>query len=635
MRNFRDIRWNPTHTYGDVNLQGEQEHSRYYFEVADVERLRQMYKLYEEECNSALAHGLVLPAYDYVLKCVHTFNVLDTRGAVGVTERQALFSRMRDLTRRVSEAYLADRQRLEFPWLQEKEQPSSAPAVQSTAGSATAELSVAGQPLAEPFLFEIGTEELPAADLQSALAQLKERVPALLDELRLAHGEVRILGTPRRLVVSVADLAARQEDRTNVVKGPPASRAFDALGLPTKAGEGFAKSRGVDIHDLEMREMDGGKYAVAVIKETGRPAVAVLGEALPKLIAAIRFDKSMRWNASNVAFSRPVRWLLALFGEQVVPCAYAGLNSGNITRGLRFHAPEEFVIKRPEDYFPALAAQGIILDPVVRRQAIAAQVSRLAVAAGGVAGLDEGLLDEVNQLVEAPTALRGGFDPAHLRLPQEVLISVMKKHQRYFPVQTAEGKLLPYFITVRNGDDQHLEVVSDGNEQVIRARYADAAFFIDQDLHHPLEEYLPRLGTLMFQTKLGSMLDKSQRIERLVDGLLPVIGVDDPAAARRAAHLCKADLVTHMVIEMTSLQGIMGRYYALRSGESESVAQAIYEHYLPRYAGDEAPHSKVALVVGIADRLDTLAGLFAAGLTLRAPRILLLNAGRRSAWRWL
>ena len=625
VRHFKDIRWNPEHVYGDMNMQGEQEHSRYYFDVADVERSRQLYALYEKEADLALEKSLVLPAYDYLLKCSQTFNVLDTRGVIGVTERQALFSRMREVAHRVAEQYLEQRQRLEYPWMKDDTRSSLVGAsVRLKASQEMPTRPVLASPLADTpqeFLFELGTEELPASDLQSALAQLKERLPALLDDLRLPHtGEVIILGTPRRLVASVAGLAARQADRTLLVKGPPASRAFDAMGLPTKAAEGFARSRGIDVKALEVREVDGGKYAVAEVTESGRPAVEVLAEALPKLIAAIKFDKPMRWNSSNVYFSRPIRWILALFGGHVVPFEYAGVQSGAVTRGLRFLAPAEIEVKSTQEYFTALAAQGILLDPEVRRHSIADQVIRLAVEAGGSPKLDETLLDEVMQLVEAPTALRGGFEESHLRLPPEVLISVMKKHQRYFPVQTPEGRLLPCFIAVRNGDDQFLDIVTDGNEQVIRARYADAAFFIDQDLHHKLEDFLPRLGTLIFQTKLGSMLDKSQRIERLVEPLATAVGTQDIETLRRAAHLCKADLVTHMVVEMTSLQGLMGRYYALHSGESEAVAQAIYEHYLPRSAGDENPHSPAALVIGLADRLDSLAGLFAAGLAPTGTR---------------
>ena len=614
--NFRDIRWNGELTYGDVNLQGEQEHSRYYFEVADVERLRQMYNLYETECEAALAKGLVLPAYDYILKCSHTFNVLDARGAVGVTERQALFGRMRELSRHVADAYLEQRQHLEFPWLKEEDKTimsGAASARAFTSSDITRPVVLATSDL----LFEIGIEELPAADLQAALDQLKERAVPLLDELRLEHGEVRILGTPRRLVLVVKDLVATQPDRTSLVKGPPANRAFDAMGLPTKAAEGFAKSRGINVKALQVREIDGGSYAVAEIQENGRQTVDVLVDALPKLIAGLHFDRPMRWNASNVAFSRPIRWLLALFGGRVVPFDYAGLSSGRKTRGLRFITPAEVEISQLQDYFIFLAGQGILVDPAERRRVISEQVTGLMAEAGGTPKIDEILLDEVYHLVEAPTALRGQFDETYLRLPPEVLISVMKKHQRYFPVQAPSGRLMPNFIAVRNGDRQHLDTVTDGNEQVIRARYADAAFFIDQDLKHgKLDDLLPRLGTLMFQTKLGSMLDKSQRIARLVEPLLPLLQAeeDEAVVARRAAVLCKADLVSHMVIEMTSLQGIMGRYYALHAGESEAVAQAIFEHYQPRSPSDAVPSAKPGLLLGLADRLDTLAGLFAAGL---------------------
>ena len=610
VRTFRDIQWSRQRKYGEVNLQGEQEHSKYYFEVADVERLRQMYDLFEQEAEAALAQGLVLPAHDYVLKCSHTFNVLDTRGAVGVTERQALFSRMRDLARKVAEAYVEQRKELGYPWMEE-----SASAVEPAAQKPDVKnIPVPRGP--QDFLLEVGTEELPVADLKSAISQLEERLPVLLEELRLEHGEIQVLGTPRRLVVSVQALASNQEDRTVVVKGPPEARAFDTDGKATKAAQGFARSKGLNVEDLEVREIDGGRYVAAVIHEPGRSALEVLSETLADLVAGIKFERSMRWNASQVNFSRPIRWLLALFGEQVVPFTYAGLQSGRTTRGLRFHKPEELAIASPDAYFEAMAEQKIILDPQERKDTVASQVKALMAEVDADQTLEETLLDEVTQLVERPTALLGQFEPKHLRLPDAVLISVMKKHQRYFPVKSKEGKLMPYFVTVRNGDDAHLDVVADGNEQVIRARFADAAFFIREDLELELEDFVPRLEPLVFQFKLGSMLDKTVRIEKLVGQLTPFFALDkaEADAARRAAHLCKADLASQMVVEMTSLQGVVGQYYALRSGESEPVAKAIFEHYLPRFAGDGVPVSKAGLLVGLADRLDSLTGLFAAGL---------------------
>lgn len=604
---FREMRWNKEHTYGDINYQGEIEHSKYYFEVADVDRQRQLYKIYEQEAEEALKNGLVLPAHDYILKISHTFNILDTRGAVGVTERQVLFSRMRDLAHRTAEAYVAQRQEQEFPWLKE-----DSPTAQI--GKTASKPALLTGPT--PFLFEIGTEELPAADFESAIHQLRERVPTMLDDLRLTHGKVTILGTPRRLVVIVEDLAERQQDHTTVVKGPPANRAFDAAGAPTRAGEGFAQSKGQNIKDLEIREIDGGQYVVALVKEESRSTYDVLLETLPGLVTGIKFDKSMRWNNTNIAFSRPVRWLLALLGSTPIPFEYAGMTASNTTRGLRFYEPATITISSILVYTSALEKQGIILDPDLRKKTIREQVKKLIVEVGGTDKVEETLLDEVTQLVEAPTALRGNFDQDYLKLPPEVLISVMKKHQRYFPVQSPEGKLLPYFIAVRNGDSIGLDVVTDGNEQVIRARFADASFFINEDLKSKLEDELGRLSTLTFQQKLGSMLDKSKRIEAMMPALSHYFNLSDAEmkTALRAAKLCKADLVTHMVIEMTSLQGIMGRYYARYSGETEEVAQSIYDHYLPRFTGDALPSNKVGLIIGLADRLDSLAGLFAAGL---------------------
>jgi len=633
---FKDIRWNKDLTYGDVNLLAEQEHSRYYFDMADVDRTRQMYELFEKEALACLEDGMVLPALDYILKCSHTFNILDARGVIGVTERQAFFGRMRELSRRVSETYLEQRQRMEYPWLDDAMAGSGVDAPATTSNTGLSDQDEGLPMVAAPFLLEIGTEELPVGDLESALEQLRSRMPELMSELRLAHGEVSIMGTPRRLSVYVKELVPFQPDQESEFRGPPADRAFGPGGEPTKAAEGFARSKGVAVDDLLVREMDGGRYVVAVVQEVGRPAVEVLADALPGLIAGLKFDRPMRWNHSNVFFSRPLRWLLALFGEQVVPFEYAGVVSDRLTRGLRFHEPESVHIQNIEEYFRFLSSQGILLDFDERQTAILNQVESLAEEMGGSIALpgkvDSELLAEVTNLVETPTALRGTFPEEYLELPDEVLISVMKKHQRYFPVYASSerasqpGKkekreLLPYFIAVRNGAplngvDQDMDLVVEGNEHVIQARFSDASFFVRHDREQPLENYLPRLGTLIFQTRLGSMLDKSRRLVKLVEVLAPMVGLsgEQTTTTRRAAELCKADLVTQMVIEMTSLQGIMGRYYALDSGESPEVADAIAGHYLPRFAGDEVPPTKIALVVGLADRVDSLAGLFSAGL---------------------
>ncbi len=606
-----DLRWDGRRSWGDMYLQGEREHSQYYFEVADVERSRKLAELYEEEAKAALEAGLLLPAYDYLLKTSHTFNVLDARGAIGVTERQAYFRRMRGLANQVAEAYLAQRQRQEFPWLGAAAAPAGAgtKSADSTPGGA-------GSKTARPadFLLEIGTEELPAGEVPAAIAQLEAGLSAMLSQQGLEHQGLLVGGTPRRLVAQVAALAPAQPDRDQVVKGPPATRAFTADGTPTPAAEGFARGQGVSVADLSVETIDGGEYVVARVHQKGRPAAEVLAAELPKLIAGLKFEQSMRWNASGVHFSRPIRWLLALHGEHLLPFEYAGLHSAAVSRGLRLGAATEFPVKSPKDCLAQLKKQGILLDPAERRAAIEAQIAELARAAGGSVPADPGLLDEVTHLVEAPAALLGEFEAEYLELPGEVLIAVMRKHQRCFPLEKG-GKLLNKFIAVGNG---HFDVpaVTAGNAAVIRARFADAAYFVRRDREQPLASYQEALKGLTFQKDLGSMYAKTERIGALTAQLAPQLGLSpaEQQTAARAAQLAKADLVTKMVVEMTSLQGVMGKYYALDSGEPPEVAEAIFEHYLPRYAGDATPSGAPGFAVGLADRLDSLAGLFALGL---------------------
>ncbi len=610
---FTEIEWLNDLTYGDVLLKSEIEHCIYNFEQADVERLTQLYNLYEAEAQNALERGLVIPAHDYVLKCSHTFNVLDARGAVGVTERARYFARMRDIARAVSEAYVKQREAMGFPLLK---RPSVVAAQRRSEGIAqVVEGLDAKTPRCLDAVLEIGTEELPAGDLDSAIAQLENRISKLLAETRLEHGEIRVTGTARRLVIYIEHLADRQSDEEGWVKGPPAKVAFDKEGQPTRAAEGFARSQGVAVDSLEVRELDGGKYVVAVRMEKGQPAAEVLAALLPDLISSLRFSLSMRWNATNVAFSRPIRWIVALLDDSVIPFEYAGVKSGRTSRGLRPLRSPEIVIQRADDYLAFMEANSIVVDVAKRRLMMCEQVDKLAAEVGGQIPDDPALLDEVTNLVEYPTALLGSFEPDYLKLPKEVLVTVMKKHQRYFSV-VKDGELLPYFIAVRNGDDEHLDIVQHGNEEVLRARFADADFFYQADTKKPLEEFLPRLDTLTFQEQLGSVLDKAKRLEQLAPRLSAMLGLSEAeiATARRAAHLCKADLATQMVVELTSLQGAMGQEYALRSGEDPVVAQTIFEHYLPRFAGDRLPETLPGIVVELADRLDSLAGLFSVGL---------------------
>ncbi|MDO9546380.1 MAG: glycine--tRNA ligase subunit beta [Pelolinea sp.] len=465
-------------------------------------------------------------------------------------------------------------------------------------------------------LIEIGTEELPAADLEDALTQLQESVPALIDNLRLTYEGVKILGTPRRLIIHVSALTSHQEDQTRELKGPPADRAFDKDGNLTPAAIGFARNKGIEVADLQKKMIDGGEYLVADFHEKGRSINEILPAKLSELIAGIHFNKSMRWNESGITFSRPIRWLVGLYGSVEIPFKYALLKSGRVTRGLRFSDNEEFTLGHVDDYFPFLTSQGIIVDSVERKDTIKKQVEKLLTSVKASTDIDGSLLSEVNNLVEAPTSLLGNFNNDHLKLPPEVLVGVMKKHQRYFPVYDDKSKLMAHFITVRNGDNKHLEIVARGNEEVIEARFADAAFFMREDSTKKLEDFLPKLESLTFHPKLGSMRAKSQRISEITSEFSEILelSADEKANAARAAYLCKADLVTNLVVEMTSLQGTIGKYYALRDGENKQTAQAIEDHYLPRQAGGKSPEQKSGLVVGLADRLDSLVGLFAVNM---------------------
>jgi glycyl-tRNA synthetase len=620
------IDWDGRRTYGDLLRQPEIEHCTYDFQVADVGRLKQMYDLFEGEAKNCLAHGLVIPAHDFVLRCSHTFNLLDSRGAIGVTERAYYFARMRDLARQVSVAYFEQRLREEHPWLRDNEADGQ---VEGETGrqvdrGPVGQADKEGGDQPATFLLEIGTEELPAADVVDAIGQLRVSAAKLLGELRLTYGELAVYGTPRRLAILVHRLAPRQEDEESVVKGPPADRAFGADGTATPAAVGFARKAGLPVEALEVRQEGSGRYVYAVVRRTGRITTNVLADALPGLVAGLKFAKTMRWpqplksggTAAGVAFSRPIRWLVALFGDAVVPFGYAGLAAGRQTRGPRAEGSPELEVANADDYCRLMAEHQVIVDRPARQAEIIRQVTALAAEVGGRVPDDLGLLDEVTDLVEQPTALRGDFAAEYLRLPKEVLITVMKKHQRYFPVVNPEGGLMPYFIAVRNGGARYLDVVQAGNEGVLRARYADADYFFRADTTHKLDEFTPRLGTLTFQVQLGSMLDKVQRVQKSSPMIGAMLGLDEAeeSTLQRAAALFKSDLVTQMVVELTSLQGIMGREYARLSGEPAAVATAIYEHYLPRFQGDALPISRPGLTLAISNRLDSLVGLFSVGL---------------------
>ena len=463
-------------------------------------------------------------------------------------------------------------------------------------------------------LIELGCEELPAQALQRQAQQLCDGLAAGLADAGLIADDSRArwMATPRRLAVRIDDVADRQPDRTLERKGPAEQAAFDAEGRPTRAALGFARSVGLEVDQLDRLENEQGRWLYAEVKQAGQSLDAILQEVLERVVREMASARSMRWSDRSDRFLRPVRWLLALHGEEVVPLTLFGLDAGRTTRGHRIHSPGPHPVATARDYESVLESACVLVDFPRRRNAIAEQVARCAQDAGLATRPDEALLDEVAGLVEWPVAVTGDFDPDFLDVPAEALVSAMRVHQKCFPLYRNDGELAPRFITVANLESRDPAQMIHGFERVIRPRLADARFFFDQDRAQPLESRLDRLATMQFQDRLGSLADKTARIRTLAARLAGACSAE-AHVVDRAATLAKCDLMTEMVGEFPELQGTMGRYYALAEGEPEAVATAIESHYLPRHAGDALPTDPAGRAVALADRLDTLVGVFAAG----------------------
>lgn len=466
--------------------------------------------------------------------------------------------------------------------------------------------------MAKDLLLEIGTEEVPAHFMSGILAQLKEKATAKFQEMRLDFDEVTTLGTPRRTALLVKNLAETQQGASSEYKGPSTAIAFDKDGNPTKAAIGFARGKKVDVADLVVK--DG--YVYAVSSEEGKQTVELLPTLLKELVEGLNFPKNMRWGDLDFRFVRPLRWLVALYDEEVIDFTVANVKSGRVSRGHRFLSEGDFTINKASDYEQACKEAFIIVDQEKRRDIIKAQIEEIAKAHNGHAEITEDLLEEVIYLVEYPTALCGTFEDKYLKLPKEAVMTPMRDHQRYFPVLDDNNNLLPLFITVRNGGDYCLDKVQHGNERVLRARLADAQFFFDEDRKHSLYDYVEKLKTVVFQEGLGTIYDKANRLAELSAFIGEKVNAteDEIKTTKRAAILAKADLVSAMVCEFTELQGIMGREYALLDGEGQEVATAIYEHYMPRFAGDAEPASVAGRLVSLADKMDNIVATFSRGL---------------------
>jgi glycyl-tRNA synthetase len=601
VRHFKDIGYAGGISYGEVFGQAEYEMSRYYLDDADVAANRVLLDTYAGEARRMVEAGLPVPAHSYVLKMSHAFNVLDARGVVSTAERATEFARMRQLSGAVAKLWVATREKAGYPL-----DVVAAPEPVQVADRGE----VATGPA--PLVFEIGVEEMPPAEARAAREQVLRGLSERLAAGRLGHGAVTVEATPRRIVAFVADVDPVERDQTRTVRGPRVSAAFGPDGAPTKAAAGFARANGVAVAALERVEVDGVEHVAVRRHEPGRPAAEALAPVLSDLVTSLRSARNMRWRDPALSFTRPIRWLLALLGGQLIPVTASTLVAGRVTRVHRAAATPVVEVPAAQAYAPVLAAAGIVTDPAARRAATVAAATTLASTVDGVVDVagEAALLDQITFLVEQPTAILGGFEARYLELPEAVLTTVMRKHQRYLPVRDAAGRLLPHFVAVANGSVDEATVRA-GNEAVLRARFEDAAFFYRADLGTPIARMRERLDKLTFTDKLGSMGERAGRVAALAAELAGAVPDLDAATLRRAGELVKFDLGSQLVIELTALAGTMAREYALAAGEPGPVAEALLDAELPRGAGRELPRTVPGALLSLADRIDTLVGLAA------------------------
>jgi len=608
-------------TYGEAFGQQEYEMSRYYLDDADIETNRRLYEAYVSEATRMVEARLPVPAHTYILKSSHAFNILDARGAISTTERAQAFSTMRRLMRDTAALWVERREELGFPLLKSAGQ---------TPGGHEPMAEEPGTSQPQSFVLEIGLEELPPHVVAPTVRAVRDAVTAGLAASRLSHGEITVEGTPRRIVATVAEVAAHEPDATNLRKGPKWAASFDADGNPAKPLQGFMRGQGVCLEQVIKAEVNGAEHACVAVESPGKSALEVLRGVVEDCVLGLRAEKNMRWCDPKLSFSRAIRWLVALWGNQVVPARISEIAAGRKTYLQRTTAasadsrtrsdgiPVGFhEVASADDLLPLLSAGRIVLDFSQRRAAVVEQAGKLAASVGGAIDFADNpaLVDEIANLVEEPVGVLGGFDERYLELPDQILISVMAKHQRYLPVRDADGKLLPYFVTMANGICD-AAVVAAGNESVLRARYEDSLFFWNQDLEaDSVEEFVPGLEKLTFENRLGSMGQRARRIaavaSTLGEGLH--LNADQAATLTRAGALAKYDLATNLVTEMTSLAGFVAREYALRKGEPQAVADALREMEQPHTSADAVPASLPGALLALGDRFDLLMAMFALG----------------------
>jgi len=466
-------------------------------------------------------------------------------------------------------------------------------------------------------ILEIGTEEIPAQYMENTLKDLDRLVQKHLEDARINYKEIKVYGTPRRLILFIFHINEKQEDIFQKIKGPAHSIAYNKDSLPQKPALMFAQSQGVNVEDLIVEDTEKGQYVFALKSKIGQPTIDILSQIFPKIIMSMQFPKSMRWEEKSLRFIRPIRWILALYGKEIIRFNLDGLKSENITYGHRLLAPKKIKISSTQEYFKKIEKNYVIIDPQIRENIIRTDIKRIIKEIHGEEIINEKLLKELVYLVEYPNAILGEYDKKYLKLPKDVLTVVMEKHQKYFPVFKNKDELLPLFIVIINNSKEYASKIKEGNENVLRARLEDAKFFYQEDQKTPLEKKVDKLKNVIFQENLGSLFDKTKRLESLCEYIADVLQIEqkEKQDLLRSANLCKADLVTEMVKEFPELQGIMGKEYAVLSNERKEVAEAIFGHYLPRFSGDILPSTKNGMTLAISDKVDNIVGCFLSGLT--------------------
>lgn len=613
--NFFDMEYNEQFTYGDIYHRNEVEWSHYNFYKASTEMWLRHFDDYEREAKSLVEQGLPIPAYDFVMKASHAFNMLEARGVLSVTERTGYIAHVRDLAKTAATGFLESREKLGFPLckrLKKEEEEKELPPISTDFNPNDK----------SAFLLEVGSEELPATFVPIGSRNLKNAIEKLLKEEGLSHGVVHTYGTPRRLAILVKDLIHGTADSTDTRRGPPVSTAYDNEGHATKQGIGFFKSLGFETpptlqevknHEiLHIQEIKGKDYLMATIEKKGVSTIAILKAALPKIIADLSFPKKMRWGSFETSYARPLQWVVALLGKSVIPFKAADVVSGNVSAGHAQLCDETFTIEAAGEYVERLKKHKVMVDVQERRKVIEDGLAAIEHETHTLAIEKEKVLPQVLYLAEWPQMTYASFDESFLKAPSEVLTSEMVEHQKYFPLVTTSGHLAPLFVIT--ADNTPNDVIREGNQNVLSARLSDGVFLYEEDLKTSMDDFAKKLETIIFQKELGSYAEKVDRIKRLALLLSQALEMGDEKTVLRAATLCKADIASELVQEFPDLQGIIGRHYALHQKEEDEVATAIQEHWLPKSEGGPLPESKTGILLSLADKLDNLISYFKVGL---------------------